>query len=132
MPKVINLSGRKPQAVPEGAVYIGRRIRPRGNNRWDLPESKWANPFTLPRNATREPRAEAIAKYEAWLFGRLPAPDGQTPPDMATLRSELRGEDLACWCKPKACHGDVLLRLVELRAGVPTCRRTRVELGEQP
>jgi hypothetical protein len=24
---------------------------------------------------------------------------------------ELRGKDLVCWCAPKPCHGDVLLRL---------------------
>jgi hypothetical protein len=29
---------------------------------------------------------------------------------MAAL-DELRGKDLACWCTPLACHGDVLLRL---------------------
>ncbi|HEY1865170.1 MAG TPA: DUF4326 domain-containing protein [Roseiarcus sp.] len=22
----------------------------------------------------------------------------------------MRGKDLACWCAPKPCHGDVLLR----------------------
>jgi Domain of unknown function (DUF4326) len=24
---------------------------------------------------------------------------------------ELRGKDLACWCAPEACHGDLLRRL---------------------
>lgn len=30
---------------------------------------------------------------------------------MADIR-ELRGKTLGCWCKPKACHGNVLLKLV--------------------
>lgn len=28
------------------------------------------------------------------------------------IRSELRGHDLVCWCKPgDACHADALLRI---------------------
>lgn len=31
---------------------------------------------------------------------------------------ELEGKVLGCWCKPKACHGDVLVELVsEMREG---------------
>jgi hypothetical protein len=30
---------------------------------------------------------------------------------------ELRGLDLVCWCAPKACHGDVLLKLANDPAG---------------
>ena len=26
---------------------------------------------------------------------------------------ELEGKILGCWCKPLACHGDVLLELIE-------------------
>ena len=26
---------------------------------------------------------------------------------------ELRGKILGCWCKPKPCHGDILVKLVE-------------------
>jgi hypothetical protein len=97
MPKVINLHGRG-GAVPPGAVYIGDRMR-----RWacGLPKSKWANPFKIIRDGTRD---EVIEKFERWL--------GE--PEQANLMAalpELRGKDLACWCAPKACHGDVLLRL---------------------
>jgi hypothetical protein len=103
MPKVVNLRGRKPRVVHEGEEYIGHRLKRGG---WNLPESKWANPFEIGRDGRRE---EVIAKYEAWLFGRLQVP-GLAPPDMAAL-PELRGQDLACWCVPLPCHGDVLLRL---------------------
>ncbi len=27
------------------------------------------------------------------------------------VRNTLRGKNLACWCAPRACHGDVLLRV---------------------
>jgi hypothetical protein len=100
-PKVVNLKGRKPQVVPEGAVYIGHRLTRGG---WKLPESKWANPFKIGRDGTRE---EVIAKYEAWLRAK---------PELIAALPELRGKDLACWCAPLACHGDVILRLVEAEA----------------
>lgn len=67
-------------------VYIGR-------------PSKWGNPFEIGRDGTRE---EVVAKYESWLL---------TQPSLLASLSELCGEDLGCWCSPKPCHGDVLVRL---------------------
>jgi hypothetical protein len=96
MPKVVSLKGRKPRVVPEGAVYIGHRWNLGG---WNLPESKWANKFKIGRDGTRE---EVIAQYERWL---------RAQPDLMAALPELRGKDLACWCAPLPCHGDVLLRL---------------------
>jgi hypothetical protein len=61
-------------------------------------DPKWENPFKEGPDGTRE---EVIAKYERHLH------------DSGLIKNmhELRGKDLVCWCKPKACHGDVLLRL---------------------
>jgi hypothetical protein len=68
-------------------VYVGR-------------PSRWGNPFTVGRDAhTRE---DAIKKYEAYILAH--------PKLMAAL-PDLRGKVLGCWCAPKPCHGDVLLRL---------------------
>jgi hypothetical protein len=75
-------------------VYIGR-------------PSVWGNPFSHKvgtkaqfQVATRE---EAIAKFEEWFKAR---------PDMVRLAKDvLRGKVLGCWCKPLACHGDVLARI---------------------
>ena len=50
MPKIVNLYVRKPRALRPGEVYIGHRVT-RG---WHLPESKWANPFKMGRDGTRE------------------------------------------------------------------------------
>lgn len=69
-------------------VYVGR-------------PSKWGNPFISPRDGTRE---EVVVKYEEWLFA------GKQH-DLLDDLYELKGKTLACWCAPKLCHADVLLRL---------------------
>jgi Domain of unknown function (DUF4326) len=69
-------------------VYVGR-------------PSKWGNPFQLGKGESRE---LAIAKYEAWL---------RSQPALMAALPELRGKVLACWCAPRACHADVLVRLAD-------------------
>lgn len=86
-PRVVRLRGRG-GAVPPGAVRIDRR-------------SPWGNPFVIGRDGTRE---EVIERYRASLLA--------DPALLARARQELRGRDLACWCAPLPCHGDVLLALV--------------------
>jgi hypothetical protein len=67
-------------------VYIGR-------------PSKWGNPFEIGKDGTRK---EVIEKYQNWIINQ---------PDLMKDLPELRGKILGCWCKPQACHGDVLVRL---------------------
>ena len=68
-------------------VYIGR-------------PSKWGNPYTIGADGTRE---EVIAKYEAYV---------RTSPILMRALSDLAGKTLGCWCPPKPCHGDVLIKLL--------------------
>ena len=68
-------------------VYIGRG-------------SKWGNPFVIGKDGTRE---EVIEKYEKYLRNNS---------DLIGSLPELSGEILGCFCKPKACHGDVLIKLL--------------------
>lgn len=69
-------------------VYIGR-------------PSVWGNPFVIGKDGTR---AQVIEKYRDYvihnevLMGRI---------------GELRGKVLGCFCAPLACHGDVLVKLLE-------------------
>jgi len=69
-------------------IYIGR-------------PSKWGNPFAIGKDGTRE---ETIQKYEKYLLSRA---------DLVNALPELKGKTLACWCKPLACHGDVLAKYAE-------------------
>jgi len=75
-------------------VYVGRG-------------SIWGNPFSdSPHTAAQfvvKSREEAILKYREYI---------QSRPDLMARLSELKGKRLGCWCKPKSCHGDVLMELV--------------------
>jgi len=75
-------------------VYIGR-------------PSIWGNPFSHKPSCLAETkvatRYEAIDKYREWI---------KTQPDLMASLEDLRGKRLGCWCRPKLCHGDVLLELL--------------------
>jgi hypothetical protein len=80
-------------------VYIGR-------------PSDWGNPFThIKDKSTRAEfivrnREEAISKYREWVISQ---------PEMMKRLEDLRGKTLGCWCKPKSCHGDVIIELLNSR-----------------
>jgi len=80
-------------------IYIGR-------------PSKWGNPFThiadkktLAKYIVNN-RDEAINAYEEWIT------EGDGRHLLADLH-ELKDKTLGCWCKPKRCHGDILVKLIE-------------------
>ena len=62
--------------------------------------SKWGNPFQVGRNGSRE---RVIQMYEVHIRRR---------PDLLAALPELAGKRLGCYCKPEACHGDVLVKLL--------------------
>lgn len=80
-------------------VYIGRAV-PRSG----FAASKWGNPFKVPKGYDVHADPDRIlARYEEHVRSR---------PDLMAALPELRGKVLGCWCTPKPCHGDVLLRMV--------------------
>lgn len=87
-------------------VYIGRAIQ-RARNQRCRKGSIYANPYPITRDRTRE---MSLSEYEKLWRWRLAGPE--RPFWLAQLLA-LRGERLGCWCKPKACHGDVLVTLLE-------------------
>ncbi|MGN7187027.1 DUF4031 domain-containing protein [Microbacterium enclense] len=70
-------------------VYIGRG-------------SDWGNPFIIGEHGSR---ADVIHRFELHLRSR---------PDLLVRLPELRGKRLGCYCAPRACHGDVLARYIEM------------------
>lgn len=87
-------------------VYIGRG-------------SIWGNPFThIPHGTKAEfvvhSRDEAIDKYEHYIRDKL-----QNNPEMWQELQKLEGKVLGCFCKPKRCHGDILVKILEEIKTVP-------------
>lgn len=77
-------------------VYIGRG-------------SKWGNPYTHKTNTKAEfiveSRDEAIKLYRKYITVG-------TGKHLLNDIHELEGKTLGCYCKPKKCHGDVLVDLI--------------------
>ena len=69
-------------------VYIGRG-------------SKWGNPFIIGKDGSRK---EVIDKYRNYILSNK---------ELFNSIDELKGKILGCYCKPKSCHGDVLIELLE-------------------
>jgi hypothetical protein len=90
-PKRIQRRRTKGWKMPPGTVYVGR-------------PTKYGNPFKIgdPHPVFSVPMdAEDVCKMYEWGMVNV-------KPDL----SELRGKNLACWCKEgDPCHADVLLRL---------------------
>ena len=71
-------------------VYIGRG-------------SKWGNPYIIGKDGTRE---EVMKKYKKYIMNE---------PVLLSSLYQLDGKVLGCWCRPKSCHGDVLVKLIKER-----------------
>ena len=69
-------------------VYIGRG-------------SKWGNPFVIGKDGDRD---EVIRKYANYILHK---------PELLADLHELKDKVLGCYCAPKACHGNVLVKLTE-------------------
>lgn len=79
-------------------IYIGRSMT------WvkgctTAHKSKWANPFS----AKKYGREECIKLYEDYVLEHS---------ELYNQLEELTLVELGCWCKPEACHGDVLVQLL--------------------
>ena len=73
----------------------------------------FGNPFSATKDGGRE---RAIALYREYFLKRL-----RTDQEFATRIEGLRGKRLGCFCKPKACHGDVIAEYLENTMKVIVC-----------
>jgi hypothetical protein len=85
VPKVLN--ARNVGTTLENSVYVGR-------------PSKFGNPFEIGKDGNRK---QVIAKFVGWL--------SKNPELIEQAKRELAGKNLICWCAPKECHADILLRI---------------------
>jgi Domain of unknown function (DUF4326) len=89
------------RTLPPNHVYVGRAFY---RNGWELPCSRWANPFKV--EADDVDHSQACAKYAEYINRQ----------DLNVLRPHLlalKGKTLVCWCKPKRCHADLLAQLAD-------------------
>lgn len=89
MPKRVQMKRTKGWRKPEGVVYVGRPTR-------------WGNPFRVEELG----REEAMRRFRRLFDAKYRGGPKYPVVDIA----ELRGKDLACWCRlDEACHADILL-----------------------
>lgn len=111
-PVRIQLSRRKGWRMPDNTVSVAR-------------PGPWGNPFIVGKDGDR---AYCVELYKHMLNGYLAVinPGGATINSLQDTRNfiaenlgDLRGKNLACWCRldGKPCHGDVLLEI----ANRPVC-----------
>lgn len=85
-------------------VYIGRR----GHGH----DGYFGNPIvpgkTCPVCGEVHSRGNTLKCYREYLEVRL-----EQDPDFRERVKALRGKVLGCFCKPRPCHGDVLLEFVD-------------------
>lgn len=59
------------------------------------------NPFTIGIHGARE---EVIQKYKVYFNYKI-----ETDKEFRRYILSLRGKTLGCFCKPLACHGDIII-----------------------
>ena len=84
---VVNIKRKEPYDI-----YIGRKGKGQ--------DGFWGNPLS---KGTRE---ENIAKFEKYLLSPRGLPLMKALPELLNKR-------LGCFCKPEACHGDILKKYAE-------------------
>jgi hypothetical protein len=74
-------------------VYIGRAATTGGGY--------FGNPYIMTHESMRE---HVIDQYREYFNSRI-----TTDPEFARRVLDLRGKRLGCYCKPRPCHGDVIV-----------------------
>ena len=62
--------------------------------------SKWCNPYS----AKKYGREECLKLYRDYIIKNE---------ELKKQLPELMGKTLGCWCKPEACHGDILVDIMK-------------------
>ena len=95
-PHRVQLSRKAGAKLPPNTVVVSR-------------PSKWGNPFKV---TPERSQILAVGAFQTWLTVEgVTAGIPERKQWMLDHLHELRGKNLACWCKGTPCHADVLLRL---------------------
>ena len=98
--KVVNCNSKRDNFT----MYIGRNFA-------GMPASPFHNPFRIGPDGDRQ---QVIEKFAAYWYA----------PEQAELRllAQIQisyFEILGCWCKPEACHGDIIAGYLNWKLQLP-------------
>lgn len=98
-PRRVQLSRRKGWRMPPNTVKVDRTTR-------------FGNPFRVGSPGIPDRRGSVKMFERAFRSGELARDDPKSPFTPETIRAELRGRNLACWCAlDEECHADLLLAI---------------------
>lgn len=103
-------NGKKDGFVGSDIIYIGRR-----NARYNLEASALANPYVVGRDGDRD---NVIAMYRRYLWQYIKKGLQGEASQVWNVLQEIKNSQkdknikLACYCKPKGCHGDIIVRAI--------------------
>lgn len=75
--------------------------------------TQFGNPFKLEKDGGSYTREESVDEYRKWFKNKI-----KNDPEFREAVENMRGETLGCWCKPKKCHGDVILEYLRGRLDI--------------
>lgn len=103
---MINVINVKDNSSDNFKIYIGRG-------------SILGNPFTHLKGNNKacfkvKTRDEAVSKYREWLESQMESQSIIMALTHIKEISLIQDVDLACYCKPLSCHGDIIKEFIEL------------------
>ncbi len=101
IPIVVNRHHFRNKQIPEPSLYVGRGT-PLGN------------PFTVQKHGPG-----ALELYRRHLWQKIRGRDVAVLAAMGAITAK---HSLVCSCKPRPCHGDVIVRAWVWMQGEPPCR----------
>ena len=122
-PVVKNVS--KPQRESEGYSSFGSWVEDTQNNLYiganaskytgmSMPESKWVMPMGV---------QDSVGTSKDWMMKKILKIYEEYVRNNSFLMNslpELKNKNLGCWCHPRPCHGDVLVKLYQEVCEKPT------------
>lgn len=82
-------------------IYIGRAgVTSISKQKFPAENSEWHNPFGA------LDKSSALSRYQKYLCEKL------KDDECLERFKQLSGKNLGCWCKPKKCHGDVIVKIL--------------------
>lgn len=89
----------------ENNIYIGRAgVVFIEKQRYPKESSIFCNPYKIGKDGNRE---NVIKMYKNYILSKI-----DNSEEFKNKLLQLKGKNLGCWCYPEACHGDILLDII--------------------